>query len=259
MSEPATSLTSPRLVPAAELTVDELAEIFTRGYEGYFLPMEVDAPTMKMFIDSWDIDLARSRVALVDGAPVGVANLAVRGERAWVAGIGVIPAARRHGIGRLLMEGILAEAPPTVTLEVLEQNEPAIALYRRLGFETTRLLEIWSLTAELPPADVREVDAQPLGQDDVPWQRSDASLPGGLIRLDAGEGAVMLRTAGPAVSVVQLRAPDVETAAVLLRGARARGESLRYVNVPEGDVASRALAQLGGTIELRQLEMVLRR
>lgn len=255
-NEPMPSL---RLAPAAEFAVNELADVFTRGYEGYFLPMEVDAPTMQLFVDLWDIDLARSRVALLGDDLSGIANLAVRGDRAWVAGIGVAPEARRHGVGRALMEAILAEAPPTVTLEVLEQNEPAIALYRQLGFETSRILEVWSLTAELPPADAREVDARPLGPADLPWQRADASLPDGLLRLDVAGGAVILRPAGSAVSVLQLRAPDVETATVLLRAARARGDSLRFINVPEGDVASRALAELGGSIDLRQLEMILRR
>lgn len=248
-----------RLEPATVLSVRELADLFTRGYEGYFLPMIFDEAAMRMFIDAFDVDLARSRVAFLDGEPVGVANLAVRGDRAWIAGIGVVPPARRHGVGLALMEAILAEAPATVTLEVLEQNEPAIALYRRLGFETSRLLEVWSLAEELAAVEVKEVEPKPLGLDDLPWQRADGSLPPDAIRLDAGDGAVVLRAAGPAVSVLQLRAPDVDTAVLLLQAARSRGDSLRFVNVPEGDVASEALARLGGVVELRQLEMVLRR
>ena len=248
-----------RLEPATALTIAELAAVFTRGYEGYFVPMTLDEAAMRLFVDAFDVDLARSRVAFLDGEPVGVANLAVRGDRAWVAGIGVAPSARRHGVGLALMEAILAEAPATVTLEVLEQNEPAIALYRRLGFEPSRILEIWSLTEEVAPVELQEVEARPLGLDDLPWQRADASLPPDAIRLDAGDGAVLLRAVAPAVSVLQLRAADVATAELLLRAARSRGESLRYVNVPEGDVASEALARLGGVVQLRQLELVLRR
>ena len=37
------------------------------------------------------------------------------------------------------------------------------------------------------------------------------------------------------------------------------GHALNYVNVPEGDVASGALARLGGELRLRQFEMVLAR
>ncbi len=40
---------------------------------------------------------------------------------------------------------------------------------------------------------------------------------------------------------------------------RVRGARLSYVNVPEGDPASIALRELGGTLDLRQLEMELER
>jgi ribosomal protein S18 acetylase RimI-like enzyme len=63
-----------------------------------------------------------------------------------------VPAARRRGVGRALTEAVIAEAPSIVTLEVIEQNERAIRLYERLGFERRRILEVWSLTAEVAPA-----------------------------------------------------------------------------------------------------------
>ena len=60
---------------------------------------------------------------------------------------------------------------------------------------------------------------------------------------------------GVNVSVLQLDARDEDAAAQLLAAARARGESLHYVNVPEGDPASAALRTLGGSIDLRQYEL----
>lgn len=52
--------------------------------------------------------------------------------------IGVHPAYRRRGIGLLLMEAFFAEAEKlgceTLFLEVRAKNEPAIGLYRRMGF-----------------------------------------------------------------------------------------------------------------------------
>jgi hypothetical protein len=51
--------------------------------------------------------------------------------------------------------------------------------------------------------------------------------------------------------VLQLAARDDEAAARLL----SRGLPLSYVNVPEGDPASEALARLGGKLDLRQLEL----
>ncbi len=57
------------------------------------------------------------------------------------------------------------------------------------------------------------------------------------------------------VSVLQLAADDEGAAIDLLAAARARGRSLHFVNVPEGDPASAALRTLGGNLDLRQLEL----
>lgn len=246
-----------RLVPASELPVAELAELFTAGYEGYFAPMRVDEAALASMIDAWDIDLGRSRVALEGDERLGIANLAVRGDRSWIGGIGVVPEARRRGIARALMEAVLAEAPPVVTLEVIEQNEPAIGLYRSLGFEHARFLEVWSLAGDAAPAaEVRTVEPRPLGQEGLPWQRQDRSLGNGFECLETDGGAAVLRVSGARVSMLQLQADGEAPARRLLQAARARGESLHYVNVPEGDVASAALAALGGVLDLRQHEMI---
>ena len=236
-----------KLVPADTLSTAELADLFTRGYEGYFVPVQVDEAAMRFMIDSWDIDLSLSRVA----GDVGLCNLGVRGDRGWIGGIAVVPPARRQGVGRRLMEAVLGVAPPTVTLEVLEQNEPAIGLYEDLGFERVRVLEVWSVPAT-PLVEARAVEPAPLGGEGLPWQREDASLPpGGYERFELDGGAVLVR----GTNVLQLTAPDEDTAAALL----SRGTAVQFVNVPEGDVASGALRRLGGELTLRQFEMALAR
>jgi GNAT superfamily N-acetyltransferase len=234
------------IVPADTLTLGELAALFTAGYEGYFTPIHVDEPTLRFMIDAWDIDLTRSRA--VPG--VAVCNLGVREERGWIGGLGVVPAERRHGVGRALMDAVLDAAPPLVTLEVIEQNEPAIKLYEDLGFERTRVLEVWSLP-EPPLIEARSVEPAPLGQRDLPWQRADESLPAEYERYEVEGGAMLLRGG----NVLQLDARDEAAAVALL----SRGTKLSFVNVPEGEPASAALARLGGTQTLRQFEMQLRR
>jgi ribosomal protein S18 acetylase RimI-like enzyme len=233
------------LVPSDQFSYVELAELFTRGYEGYFVPMHVDEPTLRYMVDVWDIDLSKSRVA--PGA--GLANLGVRDDRGWIGGIGVVPEQRRNGVGRALMEAVLELAPPTVLLEVIEANEPAIKLYESLGFEKTRVLEVWRVEAPEVPAE--SVAPSALGQTDLPWQREDASLPPDYERVEVAGGAMIFRGG----TVFQLEARDEDAAAALL----SRGTALNYVNVPEGDVASSALARLGGELRLTQFEMVLAR
>ncbi|MGN6796972.1 MAG: GNAT family N-acetyltransferase [Gaiellaceae bacterium] len=231
------------LHPSDQFSYAELAELFTRGYEGYFVPMHFDEAALRYMVDAWDIDLSKSRVA----PDVGLANLAVRGDRGWIGGIAVVPEQRRHGVGRALMEAVLELAPPTVLLEVIEANEPAIKLYESLGFEKTRVLEVWRV--EAPEVPARSVEPSTLGQADLPWQRENASLPPDYERVEVDGGAMLYRGA----TVFQLEARDEDVAAALL----SRGAALNYVNVPERDVAIGAMARLGGELRLKQFEMAL--
>ena len=228
------------MIPASALSVAELAELFTAGYEGYFVPLHVDEAAMRYFVDAWDLDLARSRVE----PGVGVALLGVRGDRGWVGGLGVVPSARRKGLGRALMEAILADAPPLVRLEVIEQNEPAIALYESLGFRRVRWLEVWSLTAAVDPGEVRDVDARPLGQADLPWQRQDESL-ADYDRIETDGGEALIRVSGPRVSVLQLRADGSDPARTLL-AARTGTVPMRHVSGPTPDMSLRGEPRKGG-------------
>jgi len=232
-------------VPSDRYSLAELAELFTRGYEGYFVPMHFDEPTLRYMVEAWDIDLSRSRVA----PDAGLANLAIRGDRGWIGGIAVVPEQRRGGVGRALMEAVLELAPSTVLLEVIEANEPAIKLYESLGFEKTRVLEVWRVEADEVPAE--RAARSTLGQTDLPWQREDASLPADYERVEVDGGAMIFRGG----TVFQLEARDEDAAAALL----SRGTVLNYVNVPEGDVAIGALERLGGELRLKQFEMVLDR
>ncbi len=245
------------IVAAEGFELDRLAAVFNAGYEGYFVPVEVDAVAYRSLLDLWDIDLSRSRVALRDDELVGFVNLGVRGGNGWIGGLGVVPAERRHGVGRALMESVLEVAPPRVTLEVLEQNGAAIRLYEQLGFVRTRVLEVWSLQAEVPAAEARAVGKRPLGQAGLPWQRADESLPEGCERIEVDGAAALIRVNGPRVGVAQLAAEDADAAAELLAAARGRGESLHFMNVPEGDPAAAALRRLGGSLDLRQFEYEL--
>jgi len=128
-----------------------------------------------------------------------------------------------------------------------------------LGFERMRILEVWSLDAEAPPADVRTAEPAPAGEQDLPWQRADASLRPGYERLEVDGGAAVIRGGGGIVSLLQLRADRPEAARALVAAARAHGTGLRFVNVPEGHLGTAAIAELGGKLDLRQFEMRLLR
>jgi ribosomal-protein-alanine N-acetyltransferase len=73
------------------------------------------------------------------GRVAGYGGLAVQGGEAWVQNLGVRRDAQRRGIGRALLDALLAEAQRrgagTVMLEVAVDNAPAQRLYAGYGFE----------------------------------------------------------------------------------------------------------------------------
>ncbi len=81
-------------------------------------------------------------VALLDGVPVGMATGVPVGEgSAAVISMWVAPEARGRGVGGRLLDAIAdwarAFGARDVRLAVVEDNEPAAALYQRKGFKFT--------------------------------------------------------------------------------------------------------------------------
>jgi ribosomal-protein-alanine N-acetyltransferase len=73
-----------------------------------------------------------------DGHLLGWAGIMVIGDAAEVLTVGVIPAARRHGIAAQMLAEVLGEArrrgAHEAFLEVRVDNDPALTLYEREGF-----------------------------------------------------------------------------------------------------------------------------
>jgi ribosomal protein S18 acetylase RimI-like enzyme len=94
-------------------------------------------------------DPARWWLALDGGRPVGVLLLTERADApAWdLSYLGVIPEARRRGIGETLALKAVRDARAggacELTLAVDARNRPARALYRRLGFEEVERREVY--------------------------------------------------------------------------------------------------------------------
>ena len=266
------------ITPATALALPALADLFNRAYEGYEVPLHVDPGAVAFMHEAFDLSPERSRIAWRDERPVGLAMLAVRGNRAWVGGMGVASEARRTGIGEQLMRALLDSARAAgvkhVQLEVLEPNARARALYEKLGFRAFRRLEVWQWESPAsPPAatveacdprDARHRVAAARRAPD-PWQREDATID----RLDvstpalravhASGGDAIYRVTDGRASVLQLVAADERTAGALLDTIRGRAgvTMLRYLNVPDDDPAAAALRARGATCTVAQFEMAL--
>jgi ribosomal-protein-alanine N-acetyltransferase len=76
--------------------------------------------------------------AMVDGSMVGFVAADIRSSEAmaWITTIGVIPEFRGQGIGEALMAACESRITvPRLRLSVRISNQPAIRLYRRLGYQ----------------------------------------------------------------------------------------------------------------------------
>jgi GNAT superfamily N-acetyltransferase len=251
-----------KLRPSTELTRADLAELFTAAYEGYYVPFQVDEARLTHMVDAFDLDLDRSLIAWDGDTPVGLANLGLRGERTWLGGVGVVKAARRRGIGEQLTRALLDQARDAgarrMLLEVIVENEPAIALYEKLGFRTTRLLEVLTLDrAEGGTAEEVELEQarRLIPAEPEPWQRDDDTVANlaGVAALATGTAAVVYRTEGERVNLLQAGGEGVGD---LITALRARGPILA-LNYPAGGPVATALHDAGATLVLRQHEMVV--
>ena len=94
----------------------------------------------RFFLDELQVDCARSILAEVEGRIVGYVLFWFLPEEVDIHNIAVHPDFRRKGIGRLLLEQVIASARRQdrlrVTLDVRFSNAPAQNLYRSFGFVT---------------------------------------------------------------------------------------------------------------------------
>lgn len=268
-----------RITPTAELGFDALAALFNEAYQDYAVPMHLDAGAIAFMHEALDLVPERSCLVWEDGRPIGVGFLGLRGTRAWVGGMGVTPAARRRGVGERILQQLIAHAREagvqTLLLEVLESNTGARLLYEKLGFRTFRQLEVlhWdgvpppvvssTIVASDPQAARRRIIAnrrlpEPWQRDDETLDRLDVSSPA-LRAVSSPQGDAIYRVADGRANVLQMAAPDVDSAGHLLDAIRAKPEVtlVRFLNVPAAHPAAKALHVRGATVIATQHEMAL--
>jgi ribosomal protein S18 acetylase RimI-like enzyme len=75
-------------------------------------------------------------LANIEGEPAGFCSWRqCSPDEAEILNIAVDPPFRRHGVASALLAAVCQQAQGTIFLEVAEPNAPAIALYRKHGWE----------------------------------------------------------------------------------------------------------------------------
>ena len=175
--------------PLSLFKLEALVDLLNRGFSGYFVPIDFSAASLLQMIVRDGVDVTCSRVVRRGGEPVGAALIARRGWSGRLAGMALVPGARRQGIGTWMVERLIEEArgrgERRMVLEVIAENAPAIQLYVRAGFRTLRQLLRYSGSpaAGEPEPDLFEIDMHELahkvmnwGLPDLPWQISGEAL-----------------------------------------------------------------------------------
>lgn len=140
-----------------ECTPEEMITAWNRGFEGYFVQMEMTAELFFTRLVNEGLSLRQSFVVFDNEQPVAIVVNGFRtieGKKyAWNGGTGVAVLYRGKGVSRLIMEETLKiyeEADVEVaTLEAIKENEKAIRLYEKFGYKVTDSLVFMSGTPEL--------------------------------------------------------------------------------------------------------------
>jgi ribosomal protein S18 acetylase RimI-like enzyme len=235
----------PDFTDVASFGVAQTAKLLTGAFADYFVKIAFTEPGLRQMERTDSVDFEKSRIVLLEGVPVGAALIARRATQSRLAGMAVLPEARRRGVARALVQRLLADAQARgdrrMVLEVIEQNAAAVRLYESAGFRRKRRLvgfvaspatggrggtEVTEVSLRDVAGAVRRLDAEV----EWPWQISGqtiALLPAQAMgyALD-GAWVAVLNPGGP---VFQVRALAVEglircdeRAAALLRALMSR-------------------------------------
>ena len=269
--------------PASEFSLQFLKEIYNRSRIDYIVPMPMSVQRMEEYIRTYDVDLSRSAVAMAGENPLGLAMLGVRPGRTWITRMGVIPAKRRRGIGKVLLRHLIRESrmleADHIVLEVIKGNDAAQRLFRRHDFREVRELLVlrrppFPPRFDAPPytadllygqsvfALLKQRTSTPSWLDDLPSLRNAGSMHALRVILNSGgRGWIAFQLKPHQLSriVMEVERGDHETVArALLHALHTRypRHDTKLENLPADSPFRRSFEAVGYFITFRRIEMI---
>jgi GNAT superfamily N-acetyltransferase len=177
------------VAPTLNYSLSDLVKFLNSGFEDYFIPIRIEIIDFLNMIRKDGIDLTVSRVLITDDQPIGIALIARRGWSSRLAAMGIAREKRGIGAGSWFMGQLIKDAyqrgEHEMSLEVIEQNKPAVKLYQKSGFQILRRLIglIRKDAVEEEQSTLQEIDLREMGSlisqhglVDLPWQVSGESI-----------------------------------------------------------------------------------
>lgn len=155
------------LIPASAFSYEELTDAYNHTRVDYIVPMPMNSARLREYVETYDVDMEASAVAVDGNEILGLAMLGIREKRAWITRLGVIRSKRRRGAGWTLVTHLIQKASEKkaayIIIEVITDNVPAYNLFIKKGFRETRQLLVLRRPPgppkiEPPEAQVEAVD-----------------------------------------------------------------------------------------------------
>jgi GNAT superfamily N-acetyltransferase len=183
-------------------TIRDAGPLDYQHYARLFPELAVDDPVPPR--EKWDAELQGSTLVAERGGEVaGVCFFQLLDSSAYVRQLMVSPEARRHGVGRALLdavrERVLARGGRRWCLNVKPDNLPAVRLYEavgmRLEYRSVSLKVPWAVVKVLPTSKVKGREVTPA--DDEPVEQA-FTLPKGQLADGRRRGRVLRWLCGAA-------------------------------------------------------------
>ena len=130
-----------KIKTVAQCTLDEVLKAWNKGFEGYFIEINMTAEMFLQRLVGRAYLPEHSIVVFDQEEPIAIVMNGFRtidGQNSLNGGTGISPAYRGKGVSRLLMEETLTiykrENVELGTLEAIKENQVAIALYEKYGY-----------------------------------------------------------------------------------------------------------------------------
>lgn len=247
---------------------DALHAAFVAAFSDYIVKM---SPTREQLLEmftrrGWVPDVS---VAEIEGGEIRAFTVnCVDGTLAYDCGTGVVPAHRKRGLGRALMERsfelLRDRGCTTYLLEVLEENEKALELYRACGFIETRRLQCWTFDRRTnEPIGGAGIRNEEWWTCEPSWQNETLSIArakGAYVTIGNEDGYAIVFPSNGDLPQMAVR-PEARHRGIGTRllesAATLAGKPLRILNVDDQDDGfARFLERAGARRTVRQIEMM---
>lgn len=159
------------LIPASAFSYEELTDAYNHTRVDYLVPMPMNVKKLREYVETYDVDMDASAVA-VDGYEVfGLGMLGMREGRAWITRLGVIQRNRRRGAGQTIVTHLIEQARQKrakyVVIEIIKNNTPAQNLFVKNGFKEIRELLVLRRPPHTSNGYVPQAEIESLGYSDA--------------------------------------------------------------------------------------------